>query len=103
MSQDIIDKYKLKDDYKKLFDKLNNLKAKYSSIFYDLKDINKINYLKEININFNKIKKLAIENDYENKDDNCTKNKFNNFFENLFSLNNIENNLIYLNIKFEFL
>ena len=102
ISQELIDKYKLKDEYIKLFDKLNNLNVKYSSIFYKLKDINKINYLKEININFNKIKKLTIENDYENIDDNSSKNKFNNFFENLFSLNNIENNLIYLNIKFKY-
>jgi len=98
-SQDIIDEYKLKDEYIKLFDKLNNLNVKYSSIFYDLKDINKIYYLKEINISFNKIKKLTIENDYEDEnedevedeyevededkevDDNSSKSKFNNFFK----------------------
>ena len=39
LSQNIIDRYELKDDYIKLFDKLNNLNAKYSSIFYDLKAI----------------------------------------------------------------
>ena len=56
ISQEIIDEYKLKYEYLKLFDKLNNLNINYSSIFYNLTDINKINYLKEININFNKIK-----------------------------------------------
>ena len=102
ISQKIIDEYKLKDEYIKFFDNLNNLNIKYSSIFYKLKDINKIDYLKEININFNKIQKLTIENDYEEKDDNSTKNKFSNFYEILFSFNNIENNLIYLNIKFKY-
>ena len=102
ISQKIIDEYQLKDKYIKLFENLNNLNIKYSSIFYKLKDINKIDYLKEIHINFNKIKKLTIENDYEEKDDNVTKNKFNKFFEILFSFNNIEKNLIYLNIKFKY-
>ena len=75
-----------------------------TSIYYDLRDINKIN-LKEININFNKIKALTICNfDYKlilNKKDkkenkNVMQNNFNNFFDILFSFNNIENNLIYL-------
>jgi len=98
ISQNIIDEYKLKKDYIKFFNNLNNLDTKYTSIFYYLKDINKINYLTEINIDFNKIKRLTlkIENDYiyNNK-------KINNFFENLFSLNNIKNNLIYLEINFQ--
>ena len=102
-----------------VFDKLNNLNINYSSIFYNLTDINKINYLKEININFNKIKKLIIESDYdeyedededededevkekEKEKDNIKKNQIKNFFEILFSINNIENNLIYLKIKFK--
>ena len=41
----------------------------YSSIFYNLKDINTIYYLKELNINFNKIKKLTIESDYDEDED----------------------------------
>ena len=69
ISQKIIDKYELKDEYIKCFDKLNNLNIKYTSIFYHLEDTNKINYLKEININFNEIKRLTltIDNDDENK------------------------------------
>ena len=160
ISQKEIDEYK--DQYIQLFDKLNSLDINYASIFYDLKDINKINYLKEININFIKIKRLTIESDYydeedegknedqdeyededddeyededqnqdeyeyededdddddedeikdEDKDkdegkdkdkdedkDKTKKNKIKNFFEVLFSINNIENNLIYLNVK----
>ena len=61
ISQNIIDEYKLKKDYIKFFNNLNNLDTKYTSIFYYLKDINKINYLKEINIDFNKIKRLSLK------------------------------------------
>ena len=86
ISQNFIDEYKLKDEYIKLFDKLNNLNIKYSSIFYSLKDINKIDYLKEFNINFNNIKKLTIENDYENKDDNSAKKNLRNFLKFYFHL-----------------
>ena len=100
ISPKIIDEYNLKDKYIKLFDKLNNLNIKYSSIFYKLKDINKIDYLKEIHINFNIIKKLTIENDYDYV--YGIKKEFIHFFEILFSFNNIENNLIYLNIKFKY-
>ena len=74
----------------------------YASIFYYLEETEKINYLKEINIYFNKIKRLTIiENeDYEDEDENnINKKQKNNFFEILFSINNIYNNLIYLNIK----
>ena len=61
---------------------------------------NKINYLKEININFNKIKKLRLKFDIYNndKDDNTAQNEIKNFFEILFSFDNIENNLINLYI-----
>jgi len=42
ISQKIIDKYKLKDEYMKFFDKLNKWNISYTSIFYSLSDINKI-------------------------------------------------------------
>ena len=105
ISQKIIDKYKLKDEYLKFFDNIDNLSFNYTSIYYLLDDINKINYLKEINIDFNKIKRLTIIekediNFFVDEDeDNINKNQINNFFEILFSINNINNNLIYLNIK----
>ena len=41
-SQKILDKYKLKDEYLKFFEKLNNLNINYASIFYYLEDINDI-------------------------------------------------------------
>jgi len=78
-----------------------------TSIYYDLRDINKIN-LKEININFNKIKALTICNfDYElllskKENKNVMQNDFNNFFDILFSLTNIESNLIYLNLELNY-
>ena len=65
------------------------MNIKYSSIFYELKDIKKIDYLKEFNISFNKIKKLTIENVYDDKV--ITKKQYNNFFEILFSFKNVEN------------
>ena len=91
------------DEYKKAFDELNNMDT---SIYYDLRDINKIN-LKEININFNKIKALTICNfDYElllskKENKNVMQNDFNNFFDILFSFN-IESNLIYLNLELNY-
>ena len=66
ISQKIIDKHKLKHEYKKFFDKLNKLNIEYESIFYDYKDNNN-NYLKDIKINFNRIKRLTIEIDYTDK------------------------------------
>ena len=104
ISQNIIDDYNLIDEYINLFDKLNNMNINYTSIYYYLNNINKINYLKEIHINFNKIKRLTIEANYDkgkymfiNEKDK----EVENFFSIFFSINNIENNLIYLSIKFK--
>ena len=86
ISQKIIDEYKLKDEYIKLFEKLNNLNINYESIFYNLKDIKKINYLKEINIDFNKIKRLSIiENEDYEDENNINVKQISNFYEILFS------------------
>ena len=60
ISQENIDEYNLKKDYIVFFNKLNKSNIKYSSIYYDFNDKTKINYLKEFNIDFNKIKKLTI-------------------------------------------
>ena len=53
--------------------------------------------MKEININFNIIKRLTIKNDYEeeeeeDEDEEKTKNEINNFFKFLFSI--IKNDLV---------
>ena len=103
ISQKIIDKYKLKDEYLKFFDNIDNLSFNYTSIYYLLDDINKINYLKEINIDFNKIKRLTlkIEENYNEEDENMKLKNNKYFFETLFSFNNIENNLVYLKINFK--
>ena len=104
IKQTIIDEYKLKENYIKFFENLNKLDIKYTSIYYRLKDINKLGYLKEININFNKIKRLKIQIGYafKNKDIKNSNAEIivKNFFDTLFSFNNIENNLIYLDINF---
>jgi len=98
ISQNIMDDHKLKNQYIEFFNNMNNLDIKYSSIFYDLKNLNKINYLKEINIDFNKIKRLTLK--IENIEYYERIKDINNFFKNLFSFNNIKNNLIYLEINF---
>ena len=66
-----------------------------------------MNYLKEIYIDFNKIKRMNLK--LENKsydyllDENIIQKNTKYFFESLFSLNNLENNLIYLNLYFSIL
>ena len=81
-------KYELKNDYTSTFDKLNQLQSKYSSITIYINDNDDINELKNININFNQIQKLAINIDGDELN-------YDNFFEVLLS-SNIKNSLIYL-------
>ena len=104
ISQEIIDNNNLYYDYKKCFNKLNKENIKYTSIYYKFNDKDKIKYLKEFNIDFNKIKRMTlIHNDIDGREEDAAKNVVNqmnkNFFDNLFSFSNIENNLIYLKIK----
>ena len=78
ISQKNIDEYKLKDDYITIFNKLNNSNIKYTSIYYIFNEITKIDYLKELNTNFNDISKLEIKyngseitnNEYSNNSTN---------------------------------
>ena len=97
ISQKILYEYNLKDYFKNYFEYLKKLNRKYSSIYYSFNDKKKLGYLKDFKIDFNKIKKMTL---YQIKDSNEMRidNKY--FFETLFSFNNIENNLIYLNIQF---
>ena len=90
-----------KKDYIILFEKLNKSNIKYSSIYYEFNRMNRINNLKEFNIDYNKIKKvtLSVNFEYEIEQDIIKKNIY--FFKTLFSINNIDNNLIYLNIFFK--
>ena len=99
-----ISQKKSKNDYIKIFDKLNESNIKYSSIFYDIyyNAMDENNYLKELNINYNNIKKLTlnIKYDIDYEEDILYENN-KDFFETFFSFNNIQNNLIYLNIDFD--
>jgi len=84
-----IKNYKLKKDYINAFNKLNDINSNYSSIFLKCNDDKDISYLKDFNINFNKIKNLNIKLDYSKANFN-----YNLFYRELFSLKDIENNNI---------
>ena len=56
LSQKIMEEFKLKDYYIKILNKINNSNRKYSEIYYIFSEINKLDYLKELNFNFNNIK-----------------------------------------------
>jgi len=88
-----IERYKLKEDFINVFNKLNDINSNYSSILLKCNDDKDISYLKDFNINFNKIKNLNI-NLYKPKNNF----DYNLFFKELFSLKDIENNIIDLYI-----
>ena len=91
INQDMIDKYNLKNDYIEVFNKLNKSNVNYSSIYFTSNGNEKIDNLREYNIDFNKIKKLTlIPSDINSKD--------NHLMKTLFSFKNIENNLVYLRL-----
>jgi len=89
-----IERCKLKEDYINVFNKLNDINSNYSSIFLKCYNDKDIIYLKDFNINFNKIKNLNIKIDY-------SKDKFdyNLFYRELFFLKDIENNIVDLYIN----
>jgi len=86
-----IKEFDLQNDYKSVFQKMNELNINYSSLSLFFLDSNNINYLNELNIDFNKIKRLNIYPNYLSK-----YNK--NIYINLFSIKNLGENLIYLNL-----
>ena len=73
ISQKNIDDYNLKGDYKILLQKLNNSNIKYSSIIYIFDELIKLEYLKELNIEFNSINALDLR--YNGNEDICVKNQ----------------------------
>ena len=89
-----INNYKLKEDYINIFNKLNDINSNYSSIILEFNDDKDISHLTDFNIKFNKIKNLNIKifNPKKNFD-------YNSFYRELFSLKDIENNIIDLYIK----
>ena len=93
----LIEKYNLRNDYISKFNYLNKNNYKYSSLLFEYKDINDINYLTKFNINFNGIKNLII---IEKKEIGSIENN-NYFFKTLFSFKNIENNLVSLYIQID--
>ena len=61
ISQKDIDKFNLKDNYRILLNKINNNPyIKYYKIYYIYSDKTKIDYLKELNVNYNNIKKISL-------------------------------------------
>ena len=86
-----IKEFDLKNDYKSIFQKMNELNINYSSLALFFLDSNNINYLNELNIDFNKIKRLNIYPNYFSKDNQ-------EIYKSLFSIKNLRENLIYLNL-----
>ena len=104
--------YKLENDFKKIFDKMNNLNTNYSSLTINFEENDKNisnkfnnefnffkngidNLLKSINIDFEKISKLTCI--YCNYKYDIDKKKYNNFYKSLLSNFN-KNNLVYLDL-----
>jgi len=95
ISTKIIEKYNLKKDFIYAFTKLNNSKFKYPAILLEFKDSEDMNYINELNINFQQIQKFVIYEEQYSYIQN-----YEIFFATIFSFNDIKNNLISLNIKF---
>jgi len=93
ISSKLIEKFNLKEDYISAFEQINELNLKYPVILFDYKDSNDINYLKDLKIRFGKVKKFAATHDFS-----IYIKDYDYFFKTLFSLNNIEKNIVYLNL-----
>ena len=91
----IIKNFNLSNDYILAFDKLNKLDSNYPTFELHIKDGNDIEYLKRLNINFNKLKKIVVNID---ADDEFI-GSYNCLFENLFTLPDIQHSLVSLEIK----
>ena len=108
-----IHKKGLIDYYREFFEKLNKTNIKYSLefIYYNINDLK---FLKDFKINFNQIKKLNILKDEEQILESHSSNNegcalvndiyddfkyIESFYNNLFSFENIENNLISLSLN----
>ena len=94
----------LKTDYISFFENMNKSNSNYSLLF-NYNRSSDIKYLKEFQINFNKVKKLTVRPIPVSSKDFKTYlayedySQFNYFLNTLFSLNGIENSLVYLNIQ----
>ena len=103
---DNIKNSELKNDYISAINKLNNseISSKYPCINFIYKNSNDINYLKDLNINFSLIKKLKLIKEKDNNENNSLDNNdkilaYDDFYNVLFTLPNIQNNLIDLELS----
>jgi len=106
---DKIEKFNLKNDYISAIEKINNsgLDKNYPCIYFKYKNPNDINFLNDLKLNFKLIKKLKLKriNDIEANEkmkietDSIDSQTFSNFYKTLFSLPDIQNNLIDLDLK----
>ena len=89
------------NDYLQYFKKLEESNINYFSIRFLFNNTNNIKFFKKLNINYNKIKRFFILQQYSSKE---SINDYNYFYKELFSIKDIGNNLLYLkiaNIEFE--
>lgn len=99
ISIDIIQKYDLIKDYISFFKKLNETNINYSSLTINYKENSNSEIIKQLNINFDNIKRFTFNYEEDEKKDYSNSNNYHIFFNNLFSLFNAKNNLVYLNLK----
>ena len=93
ISSKLIEKFNIKEDYISAFEQINELNLKYPVILFDYKDSNDINYLRDLKIKFGRVKKLAATHDFS-----IYIKDYDYFFKTLFSFNNIEKNIVYLDL-----
>ena len=100
ISINVIKKHNLKNDYISVFEKLNKSEINYSSIILNFNEYSDIYYLNEFKINLNNLKRIDL-NQAKGKYNwnHITANNNNILLKNLFSFNNIANNLVHLNIN----
>ena len=79
------------------FEKMNKLNTKYPSLFFEFKDMNKINNIKDFKIEFNQIKRLSF---YESYNDNEYNNDIIDTYFNTITSFDILNNLVYFSLLF---
>ena len=79
------------------FEKMNKLNTKYPSLFFEFKDMNKINNIKDFKIKFNQIKRLSF---YESYNDNEYNNDIIDTYFNTITSFDILNNLVYFSLIF---
>ena len=91
----LIKNYNLLNDYIFAFYKLNKLNSNYPKLELKRKDGNDIEYLKRLNLNFNKVKKLTVKIGKKHG----FIGSYNCLFENLFTLPDIQHSLIFLEIE----